>query len=148
MSAGEDRLGAVIRSGLPYVGSVGALDMVNFGGKDTVPEKYRQRNLYIHNPQVTLMRTTAEENRQMGLWIAEKLNRCPGQVRFLLPLKGVSMIDAEGQPFFDPAADQALFKALEETFRQTPDHQLIKCDCHINDPEFADALIEAFHEVI
>ena len=147
MSAGEDRLGAVIRSGLPYVGSVGALDMVNFGGMDTVPEKYRDRNLYVHNPQVTLMRTTAEENSRMGTWIAEKLNQCPGQVRFLLPLKGVSMIDAEGQPFYDPAADQALFDALEKTFKQTAEHQLIKCDMHLNDPEFAQALVGAFREI-
>ena len=148
MSAGEDRLGAVIRSGLPYVGSVGALDMVNFGAKDTVPEKYRDRNLYVHNPQVTLMRTTAEENRQMGIWIAEKLNRCPGPVRFLLPLKGVSMIDAAGQPFFDPEADQALFAALEKTFRQTDSHQLLKYNYHINDPEFAEAVLQAFHDLV
>ncbi len=148
MSAGEDRLGAVIRSGRPYVGSVGALDMVNFGAKETVPEQYRDRNLYVHNPQVTLMRTTAEENRRMGTWIAEKLNQCPGKVRFLLPLQGVSMIDAAGQPFYDPAADRALFDALETTFEQTTEHQLIKCDMHINDPGFAQALVNAFREII
>lgn len=148
MSAGEDRLGAVIRSGLPYVGSVGALDMVNFGAKDTVPDKYRDRNLYVHNPQVTLMRTTAAENRLMGEWIANKLNQCPGEVRFLIPLKGVSMIDAPGQPFYDPEADKALFDALEKTFIPTDRHRLIQHDLHINDPAFAAALIQSFREII
>jgi len=147
MSAGEDRLGAVIRSGLPYIGSVGALDMVNFGAKETVPDKYRDRNLYVHNPQVTLMRTTAAENRLMGEWIANKLNQCPGEVRFLLPLKGVSMIDAEGQPFYDPDADKALFDALEKTFKQTDKHRLIQHDLHINDPAFAAALVQSFHDI-
>ena len=98
-SAGEDRLGAVIRTKLPYVGSVGALDMVNFHAMDTVPEQYKKRNLYVHNPQVTLMRTTPEENRKMGEWIAAKLNQCEGEVRFLIPDKGVSMIDAPDKPF-------------------------------------------------
>jgi uncharacterized protein (UPF0261 family) len=82
LSAGPDRLGAVARTGLPYVGSVGALDMVNFRSFDTVPESYRDRILYRHNPQVTLMRTTAEENRHLGEWIGERLNRCEGPVRF------------------------------------------------------------------
>jgi len=148
MSAGEDRFGSVIRSALPFVGSVGALDMVNFGAKETVPDKYRERNLYVHNPQVTLMRTTADENRLMGEWIANKLNQCPGEVRFLIPLKGVSMIDAEGQPFYDPVADKALFNALEQTFRQTDKHRLIQLDLHINDPEFAAALVQSFHDII
>ena len=147
MSAGEDRLGAVIRSRRPYVGSVGALDMVNFGAMDTVPEKYRDRNLYVHNPQVTLMRTTAEENRRMGEWIADKLNHCEGEVRFLLPLKGVSMIDAEGQPFYDPEADAALFAAIEAKFKPTAKRRLLKYDLHINDPQFAAALVQAFREI-
>ena len=147
MSAGEDRLGAVIRSRLPYVGSVGALDMVNFGAMETVPDKYKSRNLYIHNPQVTLMRTTTEENRRMGEWIAAKLNRCEGEVRFLLPLKGVSMIDAPGQPFHDPAADAALFSAIESKFQPSARRKLLKYDLHINDPEFATALVAAFREI-
>lgn len=148
MSAGEDRLGAVIRSGLPYVGSVGALDMVNFGAMETVPEKYRDRNLYVHNPQVTLMRTTAEECRRMGEWIAAKLNQCPGEVRFLLPLRGVSMIDATEEPFYDPEADAALFEALERRFQASDRHRLLKYDLHINDPQFADALVRAFREIV
>lgn len=148
MSAGEDRFGAVIRSRLPYVGSVGALDMVNFGAKDTVPEKYRDRTLYVHNPQVTLMRTTPEENRTMGEWIADKLNQCEGEVRFLLPLKGVSMIDAEGQPFHDPEADAELFGALERNLKQTSSRKLIKHDLHINDPAFADELVKNLRGII
>ena len=86
----EDRLGAVARTRLPYVGSCGALDMVNFGARQTVPSQFAGRRLYEHNPQVTLMRTTAEENTRIGRWIGEKLNRCEGPVRFLLPEKGVS----------------------------------------------------------
>ena len=96
-SAGEDRFGAIIRTRLPYVGSCGALDMVNFGPMDTVPERYRSRNLYEHNPQVTLMRTTAEENERMGRWIGERLNRMEGPVRFLIPEGGVSLLDQPGQ---------------------------------------------------
>jgi uncharacterized protein (UPF0261 family)/ABC-type branched-subunit amino acid transport system ATPase component len=148
MSAGEDRLGAIVRTGIPYVGSCGALDMVNFGPPDTVPERYRHRNLYIHNPQVTLMRTTAEENAAMGRWIAERLNRCQGPVRFLIPEGGVSMLDAPGRPFHDPAADRALFAALETTFRPAPNRQLIRLPGNINDPAFADALVRSFLEVI
>jgi len=147
MSAGEDRLGAVIRNGIPYVGSVGALDMVNFAAFDTVPEKFRNRNLYRHNANVTLMRTTPEENREMGHWIGERLNRMTGPVRFLLPEKGVSLIDAEGQPFYDPEADEALFTAIEETVEQTADRTVTRHPYNINDPEFATALIDAFRDV-
>lgn len=146
-SAGEDRIGAVIRSGIPYVGSCGALDMVNFGAMDTVPEKYRDRNLYVHNQQVTLMRTTPEENRAMGEWIGKKLNQCTGPVRFLLPEKGVSMIDAPEMPFYDPDADEALFRAIEETVEETADRKVIRVPFHVNDPEFVAALVENFREI-
>jgi uncharacterized protein (UPF0261 family)/ABC-type branched-subunit amino acid transport system ATPase component len=142
--ATEDRFGAVIRARLPYVGSVGALDMVNFAAPETVPERYRGRTFYPHNPQVTLMRTTAEENERMGRWIGERLNRMEGPVRFLLPEGGVSALDAPGQPFHDPAADAALFKALEQTVRRTSSRQLVRLPFHINDPQFAAALVEAF----
>jgi uncharacterized protein (UPF0261 family)/ABC-type branched-subunit amino acid transport system ATPase component len=142
--ATEDRFGAIIRARLPYVGSVGALDMVNFGAPETVPERYKGRTLYPHNPQVTLMRTTAEENERMGRWIGERLNRMEAPVRFLLPEGGVSALDAPGQPFHDPAADAALFKALEQTVRRTSSRQLIRLPYHINDPQFATALVEAF----
>ncbi len=147
MSAGEDRLGAVIRRRVPYVGSCGALDMVNFWAMDTVPEKYRNRKLHVHNPQVTLMRTTAEENGVMGRWIAERLNRCEGPVRFLIPEGGVSGLDAPGQPFHDPAADRALFTAIEQTFRPASNRRLVRLPVHINDPAFAEALAANFREI-
>lgn len=147
LSAGADRLGAIARTRVPYVGSVGALDMVNFRAIDTVPAHYAGRNLHRHNPQVTLMRTTAEESRQIGIWIAEKLNLCDGPVRFLIPKKGVSMLDAPGQPFHDPIADAALFDAIEHTLRQTRDRRLDRIACHINDPEFSRALVQNFLEI-
>ena len=148
MSAGEDRMGAIIRSQIPYVGSCGALDMVNFEAIDTVPQKYENRNLYQHNPQVTLMRTTAEENQSIGRFIAAKLNQMEGPVRFLLPLKGVSLIDAPGKPFHDPAADRMLFDTLESEFRPGPNRRLIKLDMNINDPAFAQALVDHFLEIV
>ncbi len=144
LPATEDRFGAVIRTRMPYVGSVGALDMVNFGAPETVPSHYRHRNLYPHNPQITLMRTTAEENRRMGLWIAEALNRMEGPVRFLLPQGGVSALDAPGQAFWDPEADAALFDAIASTVRVTQTRQLIRLPNHINDPAFAAALVQHF----
>lgn len=143
-AATEDRFGAVIRTGTPYIGACGALDMVNFGAMETVPEHYQQRNLYIHNPQVTLMRTTLEENIRMGEWIGEKLNQMSGPVRFFLPEGGVSALDAPGQPFFDPEADAALFDALEGTVRQTSMRQLIRLPQNINDPQFSATVVEAF----
>ena len=111
-AANEDRFGAMIRTQMPYVGACGALDMVNFGPPETVPEKYRDRLFYEHNPQVTLMRTTPEENEQMGRWIGERLNQMSAPVRFFLPEGGVSALDAPGQPFHDPQADAALFTRL------------------------------------
>ena len=148
MSAGEDRMGAIIRSKIPYVGSCGALDMVNFEALDTVPQKFKGRNLYVHNPQVTLMRTTSAENEAFGRFIATKLNRMEGPVRFLLPLKGVSLIDAPGKPFHDPVADRMLFDTLESEFRPGPNRQLIKLDMNINDPAFAEALVDHFLTII
>jgi uncharacterized protein (UPF0261 family) len=147
MSAGEGRLDAIARTRVPYVGSCGALDMVNFGAMDTVPERYRDRNLYPHNPQVTLMRTTLEENARIGAFIAGKLNACDGPVRFLIPGGGVSMIDAPGQPFHDPEADRVLFGTLEREVRQTGSRRLVRRPEHINDPAFADALVSAFREI-
>jgi len=144
LPATEDRFGAIIRTRIPYVGSVGALDMVNFFAPETVPERYRGRKLYPHNPQITLMRTTAEENARMGRWIGERLNEMEGPVRFLIPELGVSALDAPGQPFHDPAADAALFQALEQTVRATQTRQLIRLPHHINDPAFAAALVQHF----
>ncbi len=141
LSAGPDRLGAAARAGIPQVVSVGALDMANFGAIETVPPRFRERNLYKHNPQVTLMRTTPEENAQVGRIIASTLNASTGPTALFLPLRGVSMIDAEGMPFWSPEADAALFDAI----RATADPvrvELVELDLHINDPAFADAMSE------
>jgi uncharacterized protein (UPF0261 family) len=143
----EDRFGAVARTRLPYVGSVGAVDMVNFGARETVPEKFGDRNLYVHNPQVTLMRTTAEENAAIGHWIADRLNRCEGEITFLLPLGGVSAIDAPGMPFHDPDADAALFSAIRSRFRQTATRRLIELPFNINEPAFADAAVAEYRKI-
>jgi uncharacterized protein (UPF0261 family) len=140
----SDRFGAVARRRIPYVGSCGALDMVNFGAPETVPEHYRGRKLYPHNPQITLMRTTVEENIAQARWIAERLNRCEGEVRFLLPMGGVSALDVPGQAFWDPAADVALFDTLANEVRQTDRRKLIRLAYHINDPQFARAAAEEF----
>jgi uncharacterized protein (UPF0261 family)/ABC-type branched-subunit amino acid transport system ATPase component len=146
--ATEDRFGAVIRTRLPYVGSVGALDMVNFGAPETIPEGYRTRRLHVHNPQVTLMRTSVEENDRIGRWIGERLNAMDGPVRFFLPEGGVSALDAPGLPFWDPEADAALFRALDRTVRQTGNRQLIRLKCNINEPEFTSAIVTSFRSLI
>ncbi|MCA1378935.1 MULTISPECIES: Tm-1-like ATP-binding domain-containing protein [unclassified Bradyrhizobium] len=143
----SDRFGAFARTGLPYVGSCGALDMVNFGAMETVPSKFRSRRLHVHNPQVTLMRTTPDECNRIGEWIAERLNPCAGPVRFLIPELGVSAIDAPGEPFHDPEADVALFSALERTLRRTDKRQVTRVPLHINDPQFAELLVANFQEV-
>ncbi len=145
---GDDRLGAIARTGVPYVGSVGAVDMVNFGPMETVPERFKGRKLYAHNPQVTLIRTTAEENAAVGRWIGQRSNASEGQVRFLLPEGGVSLIDVPGQPFHDPDADAALFEAIEATMRATERRRVLRLPLAINEPAFAAALVEAFHEVV
>lgn len=140
LTAGPDRLGAAARAGIPQVVSVGALDMVNFGPFDTVPEKFRGRRLYRHNPTVTLMRTTPDEGAVIATRIAEKLNAARGSVVLVLPLRGVSAIDAEGQPFHDPEADRVLFDTLRAQL--APHVQRREVDAHINDPAFAEVLVE------
>jgi uncharacterized protein (UPF0261 family)/ABC-type branched-subunit amino acid transport system ATPase component len=144
LSAGPERMDVFARHRIPYIGSCGALDMVNFWAIDTVPTKYRDRNLYKHNPNVTLMRTTRAECEQLGNVIAKKLNAMIGPVRFLIPEGGVSMLDAPGQPFHDPDADAALFNAIEANFRASSDRKLIKSKHHINDVEFSDAVVAEF----
>lgn len=144
----EDRFDAFARGRLPYVGSCGALDMVNFAARATVPERYQGRNLYVHNAQITLMRTTAEECARMGRWIGEKLNACEGPVRFLIPEGGVSALDAPGLPFHDPAANRALFDALEATVRRTERRRLQRLPHHINDPTFAAALASELRDAM
>lgn len=142
--ATEDRFGAAIRTRLPYVGSVGALDMVNFGPRDTVPAKFASRRFVIHNPNVTLMRTTRHECRQIGQWIAGRLNEMEGEVRFLLPEGGVSLLDAPGKPFHDPEADAALFEAIERGVRQTTRRRVARIKANINDDQFVDAVLADF----
>jgi uncharacterized protein (UPF0261 family) len=148
LSCTADRFGAFIRSEIPYVGSVGAVDMVNFGARDTVPVKYRERKLHVHNAHVTLMRTNIDENRRIGAFIVERLNHMRGPVRFLLPLKGVSAIDAEGQVFHDAAANAALFDAIRKGWQPAPHRQLIEVDAHINDTAFAEAAVNTFNIII
>ncbi|GAA3226905.1 Tm-1-like ATP-binding domain-containing protein [Pseudonocardia petroleophila] len=142
MAAGEDRLDAVARTGVPYVGSCGALDMVNFGAD--VPARFDGRLLYVHNAQVTLMRTTAAENVAIGEFLARKLNATTGPAVFLLPTGGVSALDAPGLPFHDPEADEALFAALE---KDTRPGIVRRVPHHVNDPGFADAVLAAWQEV-
>jgi uncharacterized protein (UPF0261 family) len=147
LSAGPTRLDVFARNALPYVGSCGALDMVNFGPFDSVPERFKSRKLYRHNATVTLMRTTVDENRAIGLFLAQKLNAMRGPVRFLIPEGGVSAIDKVGQPFQDAEADRVLFATLEQHFRPSPERRLQRLPLHINDDAFADALVAAWHEI-
>jgi len=148
LPATEDRFGAIARTKIPYIGSCGALDMVNFGPMETVPERYRGRTLHVHNPTVTLMRTTPEENARIGRWIGERLNLMDGPVRFFLPEGGVSALDAPGRPFSDPNADAELFRALEATVRQTGSRRLIRLPLNINDPQFAAEIVAEFRRLI
>jgi uncharacterized protein (UPF0261 family) len=143
LSAGPDRLEMAGRLGLPQVVSVGALDMVNFGARDSVPERFEDRNLYVHNPSITLMRTTKEENAELGRRIASKLSAATGPTALFIPLGGVSMIDAEGQPFHDPEADAALFEELRKVANNV---ELIEMEEHVNDPAFAKAMVAKLDE--
>jgi uncharacterized protein (UPF0261 family) len=147
LSAGATRMDVYARHAVPYVGSCGALDMVNFGAWDTVPERLRGRRLHRHNPTVTLMRTTPDECRAIGEFVARKLNAMAGPVRFLIPEGGVSAIDRPGQPFHDPQADRALFAAIEDGFRPSSTHRLVKLPHNVNDDAFADALVVAWGEI-
>jgi len=146
LSAGPDRLEAAGALGLPQVVSLGALDMVNFGPKETVPERFADRNLYVHNPTITLMRTTAEECLELGRQIGRKLSAATGPTALFIPLKGVSMIAVEGQVFHDPEADEALLQGLHETLGPAVEvHQL---ELDINDPAFATAMADRLHAMI
>lgn len=147
-AATEDRFGAFIRSRIPYVGSVGAVDMVNFGARNTVPEKFSNRTFVEHNAQVTLMRTSVEENARIGKWIGEKLNAMEGQVRFFIPEGGVSALDMPDQPFYDPEANAALFSALTDTVVETPNRKIIKHSDHINDQSFTADVVKTFNAIM
>ncbi|NIM40561.1 MAG: UPF0261 family protein [Hydrogenophaga sp.] len=146
--AGPNRLDAAARHGLPWVGSLGALDMINFGARHTIPERHRDRLFHVHNPDVTLMRSNADELRAAGERIAEQLNRARGPVRLLLPLRGLSMLDAPGQAFHAPEANAALFDTLRRCFAASEAHRLIELDLHINDPAFADTVARQVREVM
>ena len=142
LTAGPHRLEAAGNLGVPQVVSVGALDMVNFGAPESVPARFAGRHFYPHNPAVTLMRTTPQENQQLGEILARKLNRATGPVTLLLPLRGVSAIDSPGKPFYDAAADACLFDAIRKHIGTRV--KLVELDLHINDPEFASAIVNEF----
>jgi uncharacterized protein (UPF0261 family) len=146
LSAGPDRLEAAGRHGVPQVVSLGALDMVNFGPRETVPPRFEHRNLYVHNPTVTLMRTTAEECGELGRTIGRKLSAATGPAAVFVPLRGVSLIDVDGEPFRDAGADEALFDGLRESLDSRIEvHEL---DLDVNDDRFADAMADRLHELI
>ncbi|WP_411826108.1 Tm-1-like ATP-binding domain-containing protein [Luteolibacter sp. AS25] len=140
LTAGPTRLDATAKAGIPAIVVPGCLDMVNFGARETVPDKFNGRNFYIHNPQVTLMRTSAEECAELGKILAEKVNSYTAPVTVIIPLKAISIISAKGQPFHDPEADHALFTSLKENL--TPSIPVIEMDTSINDPAFSKACAE------
>jgi uncharacterized protein (UPF0261 family) len=146
-SAGPDRLSAAGKAGIPQVVSVGALDMVNFGPMDSVPAEFRDRNLYVHNPITTLMRTTAAENTELGTRLAHRLNAATGPTSLFLPLRGVSAIDVDGAPFRDEAADRALFAAIHDQL-DTKRVELVEMDTDVNDDRFANAMADRLHQLI
>ena len=146
LSAGPHRLEAAGRRGVPQVVSLGALDMVNFGPRDSVPPRFAGRNLYVHNPGVTLMRTTPEECAELGRRLGAKLSAATGPVALFLPLRGVSAISGEGGPFFDPDADAALLAGLRETL--APSVEVHEVDAHVNDPTFAVAMAARLDEFL
>jgi uncharacterized protein (UPF0261 family) len=145
LSAGPDRLTAAARRGVPQVVSVGATDMVNFGPPDTVPERFKHRHFYQHNPTVTLMRTTVEENARLGAEIGRKVAQSTGPAAIFLPGQGVSAIDKQGAPFDDPAARRALFDAIRQNCDSAP---VIELDQHINDSDFARSAARQLIELI
>jgi uncharacterized protein (UPF0261 family) len=147
LPCGPHRFEAILKARIPYVLSLGALDMVNFGAFATVPEHFRNRRLHVHNAQVTLMRTTPEENRQCARFLAAKLNRAQAPFHVLIPESGLSAIDAPGQPFHDQEADSALFSELESSTDPGPGRRITRLPLHINDPVFAQALVDAFLKI-
>lgn len=144
MAAGPDRLEAAVEAGIPTIVSVGAVDMTNFGPKDTVPDKYKGRNLYEHNPTVTLMRSSEEESKQVAQFIVDKLKKAkrPEAVQVWLPLGGVSMISIPGGPFADEKADKALFSTIREGLKQSGIN-MVDDERDINDQGFAQDIAEA-----
>ena len=146
LSAGPNRLEAAGRQKIPQVVSLGALDMVNFGAFDTIPDQFKGRHFHQHNSTVTLMRTTPAECTELGRIIARKLNRAEGPVSVFIPLNGISMIATSGQSFYDPVADQALIESLRANLR--PDIEIVTMDTDINDPEFARAMADRLDQYL
>ena len=146
LSAGPDRLEAAGELGLPQVVSLGALDMVNFGPRETLPPQFEGRNIHVHNPTVTLMRTTPEECAELGRRIARKLSAATGPTALFVPLRGVSMIATEGGPFHDDTADEALFGALRKGLADNV--ELHEVDADVNDPAFAEAMANRLHDMV
>ncbi len=147
LACDDTRFDALASSEAPCVISCGALDMVNFGHADSVPEKYADRLFYHHNAQVTLMRTTVEENVALATWIAAKLNRCQGKIVFLIPEGGFSALDAPGQAFWSPDADRAFITTLEDRLVQTAKRKILRVPYNINDREFAQIAVEQFRQL-
>jgi uncharacterized protein (UPF0261 family) len=145
-SAGASRLDAPGKAGIPHLIVPGCVDMVNFGPKNTVPEKYKDRLFYEWNPSVTLMRTNIEENSKMGEIFAQKANASKGRVAFLLPLKGVSMLDSEGGIFWWPEANRAMFDAIKKNVK--PGIQVVEINCNINDEAFSQKAVEMLMELM
>ncbi|XP_057786761.1 toMV susceptible protein tm-1(GCR26) [Salvia miltiorrhiza] len=147
MACDASRFDAIIEKKIPLVLSAGALDMVNFGSKDTIPSKFQQRKIYGHTEQVTLMRTTVDENKKFAAFIAEKLNKSSSKVCICLPKMGVSALDASGKPFYDPKATGTLIEEMQRLIQTNECRQIKVLPQHINDPEFANALVDSFLEI-
>ena len=147
LPAGPDRFDCIARTKVPWVGSLGACDMVNFWAPETIPERFAGRTFYNHNANVTLMRTTPDECRAIGEWIGGKLDLCAGPLVLLIPENGVSALDIEGGAFRDPEADAELFDAVIRTLRPAPSRRVERLPLHINDPQFAAAAVAAFNDI-
>ncbi|MBA0686670.1 hypothetical protein Goari_014258 [Gossypium aridum] len=147
MACDSSRFDVIIEKKIPLVLSVGALDMVNFGAKDAIPSHFQQRKIHIHNAQVSLMRTTVDENKKFAAFIADKLNKSSSKIVVCLPQKGVSALDASEKPFYDPEATGTLLNELQRLIQINEDRQVKTYPYHINDPEFAKALVDSFMEI-
>ncbi|WP_053907803.1 Tm-1-like ATP-binding domain-containing protein [Moellerella wisconsensis] len=141
LACDDDRFGAIARTQTPSIISCGALDMINFGRPETIPVAHQDRLFYNHNSQVTLMRTNKEENHKMGIWIAEKLNRCTGDITFIIPTAGFSALDIEGGPFWLPEANQAFINSFTQHYKLTTKRKLVLSPYHINSVEFNQQLL-------
>lgn len=144
---GEHRLEAIVRARAPCILSLGALDMVNFGPLATVPDRFKSRNLFVHNPEVTLMRTSRQESILIGQWIAQKLNATQAELVLVIPEGGLSLLDGPGRPFEDREANEALFATLEKEILQSDSRQIVRLPYNINDPEFAAEVLAIAHRI-